>query len=91
MNKLLDGLLKRMDNIFDEKERIFWEKRPWEFDPPTREYSEEEKLKCWQDTPQEVQLTMELHKVFEAIDRQLHPLVEKKEPILNQSTLLFES
>jgi hypothetical protein len=62
MNKLLEALFKRMDNIFDKKERIFQER--YEIQGQKAVWSENE-------TDEERQLTLELHKVFEAIDREL--------------------
>jgi hypothetical protein len=80
-NKVLYGLLSRLDTLLELEEEVFFAERPFLIEDAPKEILSD----CRRS-----QLDMEISKTVSVILNELTPPV-KLQPILNQSTLLFES
>lgn len=77
--KILDGLLKRLDVLFEESGEIFEQEHPWLFDKSIE-------VPAIVIVPEREQNDMEIQEVLDAIVKATY--VEKKEPVVTQTSLL---
>lgn len=85
MTKLLNGLIKRMDGLFEESEEIFFAEHPF---LENRDWKPEDG-KTWilEDSRREMN-TLEKQKIFEAIDKELGGILQTEAQEPRQEGLL---